>query len=196
MRGLDETDSEILRILLEDGRRPYSEIADAVGLSPPAVSDRIDRLREIGLIRRFTVDIDRGLLREGTPVLVRIEGAPGSGERLQTALTERSQVEYVFRTADEQLVCTATLPDASLDVLFDEEFPVDAVRSYDVQLLQDSTWTPRLDNVEFAPDCVECGNSVTSEGEREAFDGEVYHFCCSSCLGTFRERYETLSEGV
>ena len=47
MRGLDETDEEILDILLDDGRKPYSEIAEAVGLSAPAVSDRIDRLREI-----------------------------------------------------------------------------------------------------------------------------------------------------
>ncbi|MFB6083699.1 MAG: Lrp/AsnC family transcriptional regulator, partial [Halorientalis sp.] len=47
MRGLDETDREILDILLSDGRRPYSDIAEAVDLSPPAVSDRIDRLQEL-----------------------------------------------------------------------------------------------------------------------------------------------------
>ena len=41
MRGLDDTDREILRLLLENGRKPYREIASAVDLSAPAVSDRV-----------------------------------------------------------------------------------------------------------------------------------------------------------
>lgn len=196
MRGLDDTDREILRLLLEDGRRSYSEIAETVGLSAPAVSDRIDRLRETGLIRRFTVDIDRGMLREGMPVLVTIETTPGTGERLHEELQAKPAVEYVFRTADETLVCTATLPDADIEQLFDEEFPVDAVRSYEVQLLHDSTWTPRVEHAELAPACVECGNTVSTEGERERFGGELYHFCCPSCLESFSDQYEQLSDGA
>jgi DNA-binding Lrp family transcriptional regulator len=47
MRDLDETDLEILQLLLSDARRPYSDIAETVGLSAPAVSDRVSRLREI-----------------------------------------------------------------------------------------------------------------------------------------------------
>ena len=196
MRGLDETDREILRHLLEDGRRPYSEIATAVDLSAPAVSDRVDRLQDVGLIRRFTVDIDRGLLREGTPVLVTIRSEPGSGEQLHEELRMNPAVEYVFRSADETLVCTAVLPGASVETLFEEGFPIEAVRSYDVRVLQQSTWTPRLDQAELAPECVECGNTVSSEGEREHIGEEVYHFCCSSCLASFRERYDRLSEGA
>ena len=50
MRDLDETDLEILQLLLSNARRPYSDIADVVGLSPPAVSDRVSRLQETGRI--------------------------------------------------------------------------------------------------------------------------------------------------
>lgn len=196
MRGLDDTDREILRLLLDDGRRSYSEIAETVGLSAPAVSDRIDRLREVGLIRRFTVALDRELLHEGTPVLATVQAAPGAGEALHEELRANPAVEHAFRTADDTLVCTATVPDGDIDELFDETFPVDAVRSYDVQLLADTTWTPHLDHAELAPECVECGNTVDSEGERERYDGEVYHFCCPSCLESFRDQYERLSEGV
>lgn len=194
MRGLDETDREILRLLLEDGRRPYSDIAATVDLSAPAVSDRIERLQEVGLLRRFTVDVDRSLLREGTAVLVTIQTAPGSGRRLHQKLRSNPAVEYVFRTADETLVCTAVLPGDDIGALFDDEFSLDNVRGYDVQLLQESTWSPRFDDVELAPECVECGNTVSAEGERERFDGELYHFCCPSCLASFREQYDRLSE--
>ncbi len=51
MRNLDETDLEILELLTEDARRPYKEIAEQVGLTPPAVSDRTSRLEDQGIIQ-------------------------------------------------------------------------------------------------------------------------------------------------
>jgi Lrp/AsnC family leucine-responsive transcriptional regulator len=195
MRGLDETDEEILDILLDDGRKPYSEIAEAVGLSAPAVSDRIDRLREIGLLRRFTVDLDRGLLREGQSFLLTVEGVPGSGARIAGRLQDHPATEHVFRTVDDTVVCTLVASEDSLEELLAEEL-ADGVREYDLGLLADSTWEPSVGEATLAPDCVECGNTVTAEGEREQFDGETYHFCCSSCLASFRDRYETLKDGT
>ncbi|MFC6725497.1 Lrp/AsnC family transcriptional regulator, partial [Halobium palmae] len=59
MRDLDDTDREILRLLLANARRPYSDIAEHVGLSAPAVSDRVERLQELGVVRGFTLDLDR-----------------------------------------------------------------------------------------------------------------------------------------
>jgi hypothetical protein len=39
MPGLDEADRRILSLLCEDARRTYRDVADRVGLSPPAISD-------------------------------------------------------------------------------------------------------------------------------------------------------------
>lgn len=196
MRGLDDTDRQILDHLLADGRRPYSEIADDVGLSAPAVSDRVDRLQEMGLIRRFTVDVDRSLLQSGVPVLVTFQTTPGDGERLRDALVGMETVEHVFRTADGTVVCTATLPADSVATRLESALPFDAVQEYDVSVLAARGWEPGVGDSEFAPDCVECGNTVTSEGEQEQFDGQLYHFCCNSCLQSFTEQYESLQEGV
>jgi len=46
MRDLDETDMEILSLLAENARRSFSAIGEEVGLSGPAVSDRVTRLQE------------------------------------------------------------------------------------------------------------------------------------------------------
>jgi Lrp/AsnC family leucine-responsive transcriptional regulator len=194
MRGLDETDREILRLLIEDGRRSYSDIAETVDLSPPAVSDRVDRLRDLGVVRRFTVDIDRDLLREGTAALVTVRATPGAGERIRDTLAGADHVEYLFLTADETVVCTVVAEDVR--AFLADRLPTDAVREYDVQLLADSVWTPRFGQPELAPECVECGNRVGSDGERERLDGETYHFCCSSCQEAFVEQYERLSENA
>jgi len=55
---LTEPDKLILELLREDARRTVSEIASIVGVSRPTVRDRMERMQESGVIRRFTVDID------------------------------------------------------------------------------------------------------------------------------------------
>lgn len=194
MRGLDETDREILRLLLDDGRRPYSEIAAEVGLSAPAVSDRVDRLQELGIIERFTVEVDRGLLRDGQPLLIRVECGPGAGARVRDELAALEAVEHVFLTADDVVVCTALSAQADVGDLLQDALPTDQVRDYEVKLLTASAWEPGVGDAELALECVECGNSVTHEGEQERLDGRVYHFCCGSCRESFLEQYDELSE--
>lgn len=196
MRGLDDTDREILRLLLDDARRPYSDIAERVDLSPPAVSDRVERLQDIGLVRRFTADIDRSMLREGVPVLVTVDAEPGHAEEIQTGISAADPVESVFRTADERVVSTATVPDADVASLLADAVPMDAVADYSVALLADTSWSPSLGDAELAPECAECENTVTSEGESAELAGDTYHFCCSSCRSQFVERFEEMREGI
>lgn len=196
MRGLDDTDREIIQLLLENARRPYSDIADEVDLSAPAVSDRIDRLQEIGLVRRFTVDLDRSLLQEGVPVLVQITGGPDAGEEIREELTEQEAVEHVFQTVDDRIVCTATVPDGEVSDALGGVLSREEVRSYDVRLLADTDWSPNVGRTELAPTCVECGNTVTAEGETERLDDTVYHFCCRNCRDAFIDQYERIQEGA
>jgi DNA-binding Lrp family transcriptional regulator len=196
MRGLDDTDREILRHLLEDARRPYSEIADAVDLSPPAVSDRVDRLRDIGLVQRFTVDVDRSMLEEGVPVLVTVDTQPGAAARVREGLLGLDAIEYLFRTVDDRVVFTATAPGGEVGALVADAVEMGDVRDYDVRLLADADWSPRVAGAELAAECAECGNTVDAEGVTETLDGEVYHFCCESCRDNFVEEYQRLSEGA
>ena len=194
MRGLDDTDREIVRLLLDDARRPYSDIAERVDLSPPAVSDRVERLQEMGVVRRFTVDLDRSRLREGVHLLVTVHAVPGSGESIAAALRERDAVGHVFRTADDRVTCTATVPEADVGDLLAETVDLDRVDDYEVRLLVGTDWSPRVGAAEFAPDCAECDNTVDAEGESAVLDGETYYFCCASCRDNFVARYEDLAE--
>ncbi|WP_224450006.1 AsnC family transcriptional regulator [Haloprofundus salilacus] len=196
MRTLDDTDRQILRLLLDDARRPYSDIADRVGLSAPAVSDRVDRLREIGVIRRFTLDVDRSLLREGTPMLVELDVRPAAVQDVAVALTAVDSVDHVFRTADARVVFRAPIREGDVTAFLDTVVDLDDVRGIDASLVVSDEWTPGLGEAELALSCVECGNTVTSEGESARFDGELYHFCCDSCLSNFDERFDRIQSDV
>ncbi len=50
----DELDRRILHALVNDARASYAEIGAQVGLSPPAVKRRVDRLRASGAITGFS----------------------------------------------------------------------------------------------------------------------------------------------
>lgn len=196
MRDLDDTDLEILRLLLEDGRRPYSDIADHVDLSAPAVSDRVDRLRDLGVIRRFTVDVDRSTLREGTDVLVEFRVPPGVLGDVRADLRDVDGIEHVFETADARLLFTVTVPDGAILDHLAQEVDLDRVAELEVCPLTASEWYPGLGEATLGLTCAECGNTVTSEGVATTIGGERYEFCCPSCRARFQDRYEELREGA
>lgn len=196
MDDIDDTDREILELLLDDARRPFSEIADQVNLSGPAVSDRVARLQERGLICGFTLDLDRSMLREGQPMLVTIEAKPGAGPDVHSALLEDGSVQHAFRTVDDGVVVSATIRDGDVAGLLDSVGVIDRVRDYGVRLLAESSWSPTLGAAELAPECAECGNTVDDEGTTATLDGDQYYFCCSSCESNFTERYVELREGA
>ena len=196
MRDLDETDRELLRLLLEDGRRPYSELADEVGLSAPAVSDRIDRLRELGVVERFTVDIDRSRLRDGVRVAVTLGVTPGETAAVREALASVDGVEHVFATADSRLFVVASVPDGDVERHLTAAFDTGAIEDVSVAPRVAADWHPALGEATLGLECAECGNTVTSEGVTATLDGERYEFCCGSCEARFVERYEELKEGA
>ena len=52
---MDELDRSILRLLAQNARMPVKEIAQRVSLTSPAVSSRIHRLEQEGVIGGYTV---------------------------------------------------------------------------------------------------------------------------------------------
>jgi Lrp/AsnC family leucine-responsive transcriptional regulator len=59
---LDQPDRQILEILQENGRATQSDIAKAVGLSQPAVAERIRKLEERGVIKGYAAHVDAAKL--------------------------------------------------------------------------------------------------------------------------------------
>ena len=55
---MDETDKKILNLLKENARAPYSEIAQQVALSSPAVKERITKMEYLGIIEKYTININ------------------------------------------------------------------------------------------------------------------------------------------
>ena len=55
---IDDVDSRIISVLAADGRRSYADIGAEVGLSTAAVHERVKKMLEKGVIRRFSISVD------------------------------------------------------------------------------------------------------------------------------------------
>lgn len=55
---MDSFDNKILSLLMDDGRMTWADLASQVGLSSPAVADRVNRLIKKGIIKGFGTILD------------------------------------------------------------------------------------------------------------------------------------------
>jgi len=69
---LDETDIIILTTLQEDGRITNSRLAQKVGLSPPAVLERVRRLESSGVIKKYVALLDHEQAGFGVETMVMV----------------------------------------------------------------------------------------------------------------------------
>ena len=74
---LDEIDLKLLEMLQEHGRVSQHDLAVAVGLSSPAVGERVRKLEERGIIRGFTAVLDPKLLGRDVGAII-FTGIAGS----------------------------------------------------------------------------------------------------------------------
>lgn len=68
--NIDDIGWLILEVLQRNARASYREIAEEVGLTPPAVAERIRRMERAGVIRGYSVKLDYEML--GLPLLATI----------------------------------------------------------------------------------------------------------------------------
>jgi Lrp/AsnC family leucine-responsive transcriptional regulator len=71
---LDDLDRRIVAILLRDGRTPAAQIAEEIGLSRPAVADRVEKLERHGVIRGTTVVVEPSALGRHVTAFVAARG--------------------------------------------------------------------------------------------------------------------------
>ena len=88
----DDLDRRIVEILVDDARISLKDLAGRVNLSSPSVSERLLRLKERGVIRAFTADIDPRALGYTLQAIVRIRPLPGKLHVVQQLIEEIPEI--------------------------------------------------------------------------------------------------------
>lgn len=97
---LDEMDHRLLHLLAADSRVSQRHLAREVGMSAPAVGERIARLERLGVIRGYTVSVDWDAA--GLPLLVWIPMTVAPGAELADLVQELQAIPEI----EEMLVTT------------------------------------------------------------------------------------------
>jgi len=85
---LDEVDRLILRALTRNSRASASALAQIVGLTRQAVTDRMLRLRKEGIIRNFTLSLDADKLGIDVRAYVAITLLPACSEKSEEGVIQ------------------------------------------------------------------------------------------------------------
>ena len=93
---LDATDGAILELLQENCKQPLAAIGEKVGLSAPAVLERIHKLEEAGVIRSYAAILDARRVGKDVAAFIGVSTAEPDAIRA---------VEAAVKGLDEVLEC-------------------------------------------------------------------------------------------
>lgn len=91
-RLLDTVGWSLLRELQANARLSYAELGRRVGLTPPAVAERIRRMEEAGIIVGYRLGLNMERLGLSIRAIVRLETGDGQGSRFAAAVREYPEV--------------------------------------------------------------------------------------------------------
>jgi Lrp/AsnC family transcriptional regulator, leucine-responsive regulatory protein len=120
---LDTTGWQLLHALQENARLSYSELGQRVGLSSPAVAERVRRMEDAGIISGYHAEIN--LAKVGYPVtaIIRLTTAPGERCSRYTGFVEKiPEVLTCYRVtgSDALIMKVMALSIEHLETLIDQ----------------------------------------------------------------------------
>ena len=98
---IDQTDARILDALQEQGRMPFAELGRKIGLSQPAMSERVKRLEDSGVIAGYSVRLSRAALGLGLGAIIRLATDHSNIQRCMEKLRSMPSVVEVLRVTGE-----------------------------------------------------------------------------------------------
>src|ERR1700748_3178992 len=117
----DRRNIELLQLLQSNPRIPVPELARRIGMSAPAVKERLTRLLEAGVISGFRLELDPKAL--GMPILafIRVRPMPGQLPRIAELARSLPQVAECHRVTGEDCFILKVYLDAleNLDRVLD-----------------------------------------------------------------------------
>ena len=103
----------ILTVLQENSRLSFAEIGRQVGLSAPAVAERVQKLEDAGVIKGYGVSLDLGKLGYPLQALISFKAHAGKLPRFLNLLQTMQEVRECYRvTGSECLVMKVAVQQA------------------------------------------------------------------------------------
>lgn len=108
MSKIDEVDLKILRELQEDARKSLKEIAEKVGVAEGTVYNRINKLKSLGIIKKFIPVLDYPMLGYDITAIIGITAEGGQIVEIEKEIAKEKNVTAVYDvTGDFDVIVVA-----------------------------------------------------------------------------------------
>jgi len=99
--SMDVLDLKIVKCLSEDARCTYKHIAEEAGVSEATVKNRIDKLQEDGIIKKFTVIMDYHKLGRAIKAFIGLKVQPAAIAEIVKTMEKNPDVHVLYRTSGD-----------------------------------------------------------------------------------------------
>jgi Lrp/AsnC family transcriptional regulator for asnA, asnC and gidA len=98
MKELDETDREIISYLQYDGRMPFTEIANGMGLSEGAVRRRVKQMMDTGILQIVGI-VEPQFLEWNSAGMIGVNVHAGELNKAAAEIAQFPEVTYLFMSS-------------------------------------------------------------------------------------------------
>jgi len=93
---MDETNVKILRKLLSDARLSYRKIAEEIGVSPPTILSRVEKLESDNIIKFYSAVLDHEKLGYDLTAIIDVTAVKGKITEVERHIARLSNVCAVY----------------------------------------------------------------------------------------------------
>lgn len=94
--ALDETDIRILRKLISDARLSYRNIAEQIGVSPPTVLARVEKLERNKIIKSYSALLDHEKLGYDLTAIIEVTAIKNKVGEVEKVLSKYENVCAIY----------------------------------------------------------------------------------------------------
>lgn len=200
---LDEVDFRLLKALKADGRTPLKELARLANASVPTIRARLHRLRDMGIIKLFTVAIDEKRLVGATSAFISLRAKTPELRSIAQDVTQWDEVTEAHLTSGEQdLILKVSVPDmrALEDFLMNKLSQIPGVESsrssFVIETVKEQLGPALKPGFGVRLFCAHCRKEIMGEIIRRTMGEHEFYFCCTTCASVFEEQRKVSSKSL
>jgi len=171
-------------MLQKNSRSSNSEIASTVGVSVPTVKSRIDGLEKNGVIKRFSVVINRNAFQKNMIVYLLFEAPP---EKISELASQDSILELNV-VSGRTILAKALFPTIQTFTQFLGNLDVQNLRIMPVLETKKEEHEAEVGpEMGVKMECAYCGTEIKNEWHKMKKQNRTLYFCCPVCLRNYKK---------
>jgi Lrp/AsnC family transcriptional regulator for asnA, asnC and gidA len=199
---LDSLDTGIIKLLQENARIMYKDMADKMGVSLPTVRTRIRRLTDLGVIKKFTVIVDPEKTAGRVRAVFLFEADPTSVDEICKKLLSMLEVRELYTTTGSYNIVAKVEVDGVHELgefatrKFLELKGILGISSLVITGTRKEEYGSQVDTgltLQFK--CDFCQAMIAGTPVIEWIGGGRYYFTGKECAKAFKQRFEKSKQG-